>query len=268
MWTICTPFAARVFIQETINIQQAIAVTFCTVGAGLSVIGLLISGKIADANLINLHNITLHGNKEIQTNAQANLNIIDILHIPIHDKSIAYELFVGISMGVLDGLSCTGNSILTKKLQPEIENIFILAVYYNITGIFVSLILMLTIERDDLFFPTDVENIMYFTVHSTSKLISSFTLQMALYFASAVTCALTLNANLPLNVLCEYVLFSSVQPLSGGNPIELAGVGIVTLGVVLCPLVDFIQHCSSKQHGMNPEKVFLADQSKQRYNQS
>ncbi len=268
MWTICTPFAARVFIQETINIQQAIAVTFCTVGAGLSVIGLLISGKIADANLINLHNITLHGNKEIQTNAQANLNIIDILHIPIHDKSIAYELFVGISMGVLDGLSCTGNSILTKKLQPEIENIFILAVYYNITGIFVSLILMLTIEQDDLYFPTDVENIMYFTVHSTSKLISSFTLQMALYFASAVTCALTLNANLPLNVLCEYVLFSSVQPLSGGNPIELAGVGIVTLGVVLCPLVDFIQHCSSKQHGMNPEKVFLADQSKQRYNQS
>ena len=187
-------------------------------------------------------------------------NINAVSQLPI--QHVTQELIIGIYLGVLDGLACTGMSIITKRLQPEIENIFILAVYYNITGILVSLILMMATELDDLFFPTDVQNIILFAVHSTSKLISSFTLQVALYFGSAVTCALTINANLPLNVLCEYVLFRSTQPLSGGNPIELTGVGIVTLGVALCPLVDFIEHCSSKGHDVISEQESLLNQSK------
>ena len=77
-----------------------------------------------------------------------------------------------------------------------------------------------------------------------------------------MTCALTINANLALNVLCEYVLFRSTQPLSGGNPIELTGVAIVTLGVALCPLVDFIEHCSSKGQDVISEQESLLNQSK------
>ncbi len=235
------------------------------------VIGLLISGKIAQANLNNNdHNITVHENDELQKDIGQSINITakQFSHLGTHDASditqkqnVTYDLLYGISLGILDGLACTGMSIITKKLQPEIENIFILAVYYNITGLLVSLILMLAIEIDRIFFPTDVKNIIFFTIHSTSTLISSFTLQIAFYFGSAVTIALTINANLPLNVLCEYVLFRSTQPLSGGNPIELTGVGIVTLGVALCPLLDFIEHCSSKRHVIS-EQESLLDQRK------
>ena len=63
-------------------------------------------------------------------------------------------------------------------------------------------------------------------------------------------CTNSINANLPMNALCEYVLFRSTQPLSGGNSIEMTGVGIVTLGVILCPLVDLIKSCCTKRSGV------------------
>ena len=232
--------------------------------------GLLISGEKAHSsvvrmnysNVLNMNNLTTGEHVEkfanvtepypLPTNTTADKNIP-----PLSRDFVAQELVLGISLSILDGLACTGNSILTKKLQTEIKNIFILAVYYNITSITLSLIIMLATELPDLFFPTDAKNIIYFTIHSTSKLISSFTMQMALYFGSAVTCALTFNANLPLNALCEYVLFRSMQPLSGGNSTELTGVIIVTFGVILCPFVDLIKYFHTNRCDVKNEQKRL-----------
>ena len=151
-------------------------------------------------------------------------------------------------------------SILTKKLQPEIEDIFILAVYYNLSGIVMALILMLITERNSMSFPDDAENITYFSIHTMSKLISSFSYQIALYFGSAVACTLTLNANLTLNALCEYVLFPSLQPLGGGNWVELTGIAVVTIGILVCPLVEIFVLCRSNRTHDSEEQKQLIEQ--------
>ncbi len=228
--------------------------------------GLLASGEKAHDNMVNSNDLTAIEDKdamEFANRTQSSHFTTHVTHVTTHQSFtnhfVAHELVIGISLSLLDGLACTGNSILTKKLQAEIENIFILAVYYNVTSILMSLILMFATELQDLYFPTDAKNILYFTIHSTSKLISSFTLQVALYFGSAVTCALTINANLPLNALCEYLLFRSEQPLSGGNSTELAGVIIVTIGVILCPLVELIEYCKTKRNGEKTEQKHLLE---------
>ena len=253
--TMTIPFAARIYLKETISPQKAIAVLLCTIGGVLCVTGLFISAKKAQKQEIDMfhRNIFPHANQSdlnytLKNESMLNIQITTIQPEPSEYSAIhsmhgtktepfsnhfhAYDLAIGISMGIVAGLSDTVKAVLIKKLQPEVENIFILEVYYNLTGILVSLILMLLIEFDRFSFPSDAENIMYFTIHATSKLITSFTLQLAYYYCSAVLCAVTLNVNLPLNALCEYVLFRSMQPLSGGNSIEMAGVCIVTLGVI------------------------------------
>ena len=253
------PFAARIYLKETISTEKAIAVLCCTLGGAICGFGLFISGEKTTTNLGQLPDFTAQEIEELhtsiieysnQTDLNYNLKMESMLENqitttqllpskpsgihsmngtisePLTNHFHANDFAIGISLGILAGLSDTGKAILIKKLQPEVENIFTLEVYYNLTGILVSLILMLMIEFDRLSFPTDAENVIYFTIHATSKLITSFTLQLAYYYCSALICALTLNANLPLNALCEYGLFPSMQPLSGGNSIEMTGVGI------------------------------------------
>ncbi len=273
--TMTIPFAARIFLKETISPQKAIAVLLCTIGGVLCVIGLFISAQKAQEQEIEMFhgdifeyandtdlNYTLK-NMSMPYNQITTIQPSTSESAAIHSMNgtkhfVAYDLAIGISLGIVAGLSDTGKAILIKKLQPEVESIFILEVYYNLTGILVSSILMLMIELDRLSFPTDAENITYFTIHATSKLITSFTLQLAYYYCSAVLCAVTLNVNLPLNALCEYVLFRSMQPLSGGNSIEMAGVCIVTLGVILCPLVNLVKYCVED----SPEKSLLVPSAK------
>ena len=212
VYTITTPLAARIYLEEMVNIQKAAAVVFCTGGGALCVIGLFISGENARANLMLSNNVLQQENNTINDDIVESLKLtgsnytlktevaptgnsgINVLgtNEPFSEAFISHELVFGISMGILAGLASTGNTVFTKKLQAEVEDIFILAVYYNITGLLASFILMLAIELDDLYFPTDAENILYFTIHATSKLITSYTIQLAYYYCSAVLCALTL----------------------------------------------------------------------------
>ncbi len=292
IYNMTIPFAASIYLKETISTKKAIAVLCCTIGGLICGFGLFVSGEKAKTNLSQfpnfagheLHtpvfeyhnqtdmNYTLESKAIIEnqiTTTQSLLSKSSGIHSmngtiskPSSNHFHANDLTIGISMGILAGLADTGKAILIKKLQPEVENIFILEVYYNLTGILVSSILMLMIEFDRLSFPTDAVNIIYFTIHATSKLITSFTLQLAYYYCSALICALTLNVNLPLNALCEYVLFRSMQPLSGGNSIEMTGVCIVTLGIILCPLVNLVQYCVRDKHGAITEQSPLVSTEK------
>ncbi len=275
--TISTPFAARIFLGESVSWKKAIASFFCVVGTFFIFNGLMTSGAqfLNDLNNKTVtslsnnntnHNTTILPHTTVPDTSWSYPNIISYDNTTQYgidvkaSKFVSRELVIGISACIVCGLTSTLTSILTKKLQPHVEDIFVLALYYNLVGIVMGLILMIIFERKKLNIPDDAENIIYFSIHATSKLISSFTWQIALYFGSAVACTLAINANLTFNAISEYILFPSTQPLGGGNWIELTGTVIVTIGVIICPLTELFMFCKTNGTDENEEQRGLIEQ--------
>ncbi len=165
-------------------------------------------------------------------------------------------------MAILDGIVSMALVIVTKKMKEDVENILVLPVWCNISGILGSLITMMALEFHRLSFPTNAKNIAYISIHSFSNILTTFSKFLAFSFGSAVISSITLNAELPMSILCQYVLFPGLQPLDG-SLYDLVGTIMIIMGITLPPLVNLIMYCKSnhKQQMMADDecKTLMAD---------
>ncbi len=84
-------------------------------------------------------------------------------------------------------------------------------------------------------------------------MVTSITHYAALYYATAVVVNITFNLEIPLRILCQYVLFRSLQPIHG-SLYDLIGGIIITLAVTLPSAYDFAVYLK--------DTVFEKEQSK------
>ncbi len=244
-WMITVPIASPFILKEKIGISKWVAIILCAFGSTVSFIGYF---KIDTPNIDGKWNFpaSLQQHEEIQNITSG-----------VEDKQVdTGRLIFGLSMAILDGVFSMGLVIVTKKMQGDVENILVLPVWYNISGIVGSLIAMTVLERHHLAFPTDAKNIAYIFLHSSSNVVTTFSKFLAFSYGSSVVSSITLNAELPMSTLCQYILFPNLQPL-GGSMYDLVGTIMITVGITLTPLFNLITYCKCKKAQDNECKSLI-----------
>ncbi len=73
---------------------------------------------------------------------------------------------------------------------------------------------------------------MYVIVHCSGQVIAVFTHFAAMQFGSPTSVAITLSSEIPMRMVCQYILFRDLQPLKGGMG-DIIGSVLITIGIVL-----------------------------------
>ncbi len=160
-------------------------------------------------------------------------------------KNVRYFI-IGLIMAISAGISTNLYTAMTRSLQGHLNSPVILVVWFDILAILVSSVLMLVLEINDLALPSNVNGWLYFALHILTNVVTSITYYIALYFATAVVCNITFNLEIPISMLCQYVIFAHLQPIDG-SLYDVIGGSIITFGIVLPSVYDFKQYLMERK---------------------
>ena len=226
VWMIAVSISARVVLKEIITPVKWISISLCIGGSALVVVGLLSTIEFEKSSDPASNVTTLSPPSEVENEH----------HMTTAVSSFVLGIFICVASGIIEMSIVT----FTKLMEEHIRHVFILSFWCSITGLLVSVIFMLILELDKLTFPTDILNLLYLATHTICTGIACVIYFVALQFGSAIVCSIALNAEIPFRVLFQYVLAKNLQPIDG-SVYDIIGAVIVTLGVVLPPVVDFIK---------------------------
>ncbi len=265
IWMLLVPVTSRTILNEKISLVQWIAIILAISGSALIFMGLVITTDF-DAEM-KQPDILTEDTTAIYENISDNNSKIDLdkkkynLHTEQYRTTNIPDFVFGLSLAIATGVSGNLCIAFSKILQEYLQSPLILAVWYNISGIILCGICMSIFEVNDLALPSDVKSWLFFSTHVSSNVGICITFYSATYFASAVVCNITFNLEIPLRIICQYLIFSSLQPIDG-SLYDLIGGIIITLAVILPSAKDFITFLKERTfHTIKSEEYRLIGKS-------
>ncbi len=233
-----TPITAKLILRDKVSNIQWIAIVFCIIGPSFMFYGLISTVKFTTgSNTDNIfgENRTLFNGSNFHTEAST------------QQKTSTIEDFViGVGLGIATGVAGAFSTVLMKLLKDHLKSPLVLSFWYLVSSLLISGILMVILERDSLAIPSEKNGWLFLMVHTLSTVVSHTMHVTSMYFASAIVCNITFNLELPLSILCQYVIFEHLQPIDGSLYDIIGGI-IITLGISLPSVYDFIQYIKERK---------------------
>ena len=159
------------------------------------------------------------------------------------------RLSIGLGMSVLAGLAEAATLISVKIIQHDINSVQIFTFWFALPGIILSFIGMLIFERHSMSFPyNNITNLLYLLGHTGCSSLALTCWVFSMERAPAYIVGIFSNVQIPINMLLQYALFKSWQPLAGGW-IDATGTAIVVIGVLIVPLITVHKLKSNESSG-------------------
>ena len=254
VWMLLVPFTSTFILGEKITRMQWIAITLVIAGSALIFTGLAMTTEFDHKlELTNVPEFTNHASVNTST---VNNNVSDSYFRFDQGSGIQYktstikDFVFGLCMAIVTGISGNLTTAFSRCLNQHLQTPLILAVWYNIAGTVLCGILMCIFEVNILALPSDTRGWSFLAVHVFSNVGICLTYYSAMYFASAVVCSITFNLEIPLKLLCQYVVFRSLQPING-SLYDLIGGIVITLAVILPSGNDFIKFLTERNPHSN-----------------
>ena len=233
------PLTSRTILKERMSRLQWIAVILCIIGSALIFYGLIHSVEFEDGSHLRhpaISNTTFPDFENSTQSQESNKQ---------HMTTNVRDFIIGLVMAISAGISTNLYTAMTRLLQGHLKSPVILVVWFDIVSILVSSVLMLVLEINDLALPSNANGWLYFALHLLASLTAT-TYYIALYFATAVVCNITFNLEIPISMLCQYVIFAHLQPIDG-SLYDVIGGSIITFGIVLPSIYDFKQYLMERK---------------------
>ncbi len=202
------------------------------IGSGLIVLGLVNTVKLIEPR--DLYNSTAFLQSNVSENGEhfiqkdTNRNIL---------TTTTNDLILGLAICVVHGISDVIYFYCSKTLKNKVEDILVLDFWYLWGSITFTSLFMVFFEKDRLSFPTKLDDIIYLATHSLTSGIAHMLNYVLLTLISFIAIGILVNLEIPLAMLCQYVIVPHFQPIKGGV-FDLSGAVVITVGLLLPSLAE------------------------------
>ena len=157
-------------------------------------------------------------------------------------ESSGLSEWYGIFLSIVCGISTSVTYAIMKLLSDKVDDIMILSLWVSGVGMVLSLILMCIFESDRLSFPNEINKMFYLLIHVVVTGIGSFTKSAAIYCGSSTIVAIVCNSEIPLKMLCQYFVFSDLQPVDNSMS-DVVGAIFITVGILIACVLESLDAC-------------------------
>ena len=151
------------------------------------------------------------------------------------------QMFViGILVCSLEGVCEFAVFSLVKTIKDKVDDELFIGFWLLSTSAVFSSLLMLVFEYNTITLPHKIEDIIYLAVHSLSTGIAYILVYLTVLLLPLVTFSIVVTAAIPMEIVCQYVIVTHLQPIKPGFT-DLMGAIIITVALVLPPLGEVYQ---------------------------
>ncbi len=254
--TILGVLLGRIILKEEISWLAIASLIICLFGISLILLGLTNtineSGEEMQefsktANQSNkgsnhLNNVLRTVSKEIQFKKTVSHN-----QHRIHTGTIK-KLAIGVCGCIFCGLAEAVSIVSLKYIQDDISEVHILTFWMGVSGLIFSIIVLLIHDLGQIDYPRNISQSLYLAGHALAIATGQCVYVLAMEKTPAHVISILLNAQIPTNMLFQYVIVRNLQPISG-SIYDIIGACIVTLGLVLPPVANL---CKSEKRYIEP----------------
>ncbi len=234
----------RLIFNESMNSFSCSAIVFCCTGCGLTIYGLY----------NNMQDMMNQNNSESTLSHNITINIMNSSNLTVHMDGVprykvthhniytdTNQMFIiGILVCMLEAVSEFLAFSLIKTIKDKIENELFIPFWLLLTSAVFSIGLMFIFEHHKLALPCRTEDIIYLLVHALSTGIAYILLNVTVLLVPLVTFGLVTTAVIPMEIVCQYVIVTHLQPITTGLT-DLIGAILITVGLILPPLGELSQ---------------------------
>ncbi len=249
-----------IVLKENISKLSLISMSICFIGLSLILLGL--SDTILENNGVSSENITMqqsvmntsgtnisflglhpdfygsiNANQSEQSNSEA---FGEEVHRHIYTGTIA-ELIVGVLGCIVCGVMEAVSIISLKYIQDDIPDVHILTFWMAVAGVIFSTAGMIVFEMNKIDFPHNLTETLFLVGHGTAVATGMFTWVAAMEKTSAHVISILCNAQIPLNMVFQYIIVQHFQPISGGI-YDIIGACVVTVGLAMPPVIEYCNY--------------------------
>ncbi len=235
----------KLILKEDLDCRKAVGMSLCIIGSGLIVLGLVNSVQLIEPLDTDLQNNTAL--------SQSNLSAQDsnLMHSSMERNILTTttsSLILGLGICVLHGISDVIYFYCSKTLKDQVDDILVLDFWYLWGSITFTVLSMVLFEKDRIALPTRLDDTMYLAAHSLTSGVAHMLNYVLLTLISFIAIGILVNLEIPLAMLCQYVIVPHFQPIRGGV-FDLSGAIVITIGLLL-PSLGELWHlkCQQTQH--------------------
>ena len=229
----------------------------CIIGSAFIVLGLTQSVHLVQAWRSDEQNSTAVSAGNFSINITSSSHTYHGRHIFTTNID---SFLLGLGICVLNGLSDVIYFYCSKTLNDHVEHVLVLDFWYLVGSIIFTSLLMLGLEHNRLTLPTQVDDIVFLTTHSLTTAVAHILNYVLLTLLPFIAIGILVNLEIPLAMLCQYVIVPQFQPIRGGV-FDLCGTVLITAGLVL-PSLGELWHWKCKQTEQDGEDSELIPLSK------
>ena len=242
----------KLILKDTVHWRQAFGMILCMIGSALIILGLTRSVHFVHS-LENSHFHRQNSTEVLSKNSSVQETHLSQSFPKRHHHTTTMQYFLlGIGMSVLQGLTDVMYLYCSKTLNDHVDHILILHFWYLIGSILFSSLLMIGFERNRMTLPTQVDDIAFLTTYSLASAIALILNIIILTLLSFLTIGIFLNLEIPLAMLCQYLIVPQIQPIRGGV-FDLCGSVLITIGLMLPSLGELWQWKCKRTHEQDDE---------------
>ncbi len=254
-----------VILKENISRLSLISMSICFIGLSLILLGLTdtiignngvspgdttIQQNVIPSSRTNISFLDLHRNStdfiNVSQIGQINAGESgDRIHRHIYTGTIT-ELIFGVLGSILSGVVEAVSIISLKYIQDDITEVHILTFWTAVAGIILSTAGMIVFEINKIDFPHNLTESLFLVGHGTAVAAGMFSWVAAMEKTSAHVISIVCNAQIPLNMVFQYVIVKHFQPISGGI-YDIIGACVVTVGLVIPPVIEYCNYNNQYQ---------------------
>ena len=254
VYTISTTLVGKLLLKEVINLRKGISLLLCILGCFLILYGLVSTTmqhtQKGNQDFSNTTNHNLSGEMEISWDIRSRNKTMEVqsLHnLPRHIQTktmngLIYGLFLCAANALCD---CIGY-YCSIRMKDQVDDVLIINFWYFNMSVVFSLTMALTVEWNKLTVPTKLNDIIYLTAHALTTGGGTLVWFSLISFISYLAITLLLNAEIPVKILCQYLIFPQLQPIKGSS-FDFSGAIIVTIGLIIPPVAEIWKYRRDKK---------------------
>ncbi len=196
--------------------KKGFGVVLCISGSALVVLGLANNVEFSQSS---------HSHVSLSKNGTQILNRTNISHEyptqPKHEvrkilTTTTSSFLVGLGLCALHAFMEAGYMFCSKTLYDQVEDIQVLNFWCISGSTALSIVLMIGFEYKKLTLPSQLDDIMFLSTHVLTTGIGQVLNFALLELLSFIAIGIVINLEIPMGMLCQYILAPGLQPIKGG----------------------------------------------------
>ncbi len=280
VYTVLATLVGRLLLQEDIKMAKGLSVVLCIIGSSLIVMGLIstVESVKQESHISSVDNENISSPLYINIKNGTSGNNTGMLPLPVEYSKTQQEpipvskernhrninttdtrtLLFGFALCASNGLLDCIAMYCSTLIKKHVDDVLIINFWYIMMSTTFSFVMMFAVEYKRLTLPSQWDDIMFLMAHALSTGFGYLLWSALIVFLSFVAISLIMNFEIPVKMLCQYVIFPQLQPIKGGI-YDCVGAVVITVGLLIPSVGELLEYRQKKSDEMSEESIPLSN---------